>query len=282
MYNVGLILEGGGMRGAYTCGVLDFFMDKQIDFSSIYGVSAGACHGCSYISKQRGRAFDILYKYAGDKRYMGMGSLLKTGCFFNYDFSMHQIPESLHPFDYETCDNHPGAFYAVATNLETGKGEAIRVKNMREELDAVWASASLPLLAKIVYFNGVPYLDGGIADSIPIDISREMGNARNVVVLTRDASYRKEPSSMTSIMKLVYGKYPNFIEATKNRHTQYNQTLEDIRAGVTAGNTFVIQPAKPVSVGRLEKDPEKLKALYDAGYEDAKACKDALLTFLNQ
>ncbi len=280
MNNIGLILEGGGMRGAYTCGVLDFFMDEGIDFSSIYGVSAGACHGCSYVSKQRGRAFEVLHKYAGDKRYMGFGSLLKTGCFFNYDFSMHEIPEKLHPFDYAASDKYEGTFYAIATNLKTGKAEALPVKNMREELDAVWASASLPLLAKIVYYNHIPYLDGGIGNSIPLSISREMGNTKNVVVLTRDESYKKGPNSMLPIIKMLYRKYPNFIETTKNRHIHYNQTLADIKQGVKDGNTFVIQPTIPVEVDRLEKDSGKLKALYDAGYQDAVNLKDKLLSFL--
>ena len=188
MINAGLILEGGGMRGAYTAGVLDYFMENGMQFSECYGVSAGACHLCSYMSDQAGRALRISINYLDDKNYCSTHSLLTTGDLFNVEMCYDTIPNKLDIFDYDAADRYPGNCYAVVTNLETGRAEYLPLKNMRRDLTAVQASASLPLVSKNVEFNGKVYLDGGMADSIPIRQSIRSGNKKNIVVLTRPQS----------------------------------------------------------------------------------------------
>ncbi|MBR6222028.1 MAG: patatin family protein [Lachnospiraceae bacterium] len=282
MYNAGLILEGGGMRGAYTTGVLDYFLEHDIDFKEVYGVSAGACHATSYLSKQKGRSFEVLYKFVDDKRYMGIKNLISTGYLFGYDFTMKEIPERLVPFDYKAFDQNPTRFYSVAAEMNTGKAEALEVKTFKQDMDAIWASSSLPLISKLVRFKGKDYLDGGIANSIPLNLSRKHGNKMNVVILTRDPEYRKTPNKLMPLIAFKYRRYPAFVRAMARRHVMYNRTLEYIKNGVKAGKVFVIQPKTSVDVGRLEKDPKKLKKLYEQGYADAKESSERLNTFLDR
>lgn len=168
MYQAGLVLEGGGMKGMYTAGVLDFFLDKGLDFSSVYGVSAGACHMCSYLSKQRGRALDVGIDYLDSKKYCSVESLLTTGDLFNVKTAYHLIPEYLNPYDYAAFDRYEGRAYAVVTNIVTGKPEYLRIRDMKKDIDAIRASASLPLVSRNVKIGGKLYLDGGIADAVPI------------------------------------------------------------------------------------------------------------------
>ncbi len=282
MFNAGLVLEGGGMRGAYTAGVLDYFLDHGIDFKEVYGVSAGACQGANYIAKQKGRAFDVIYRYVDDERYMSFKNLIKTGFLFDYDFTMREIPDRLMPFDYKTADENPSRFYAVVTEMTSGKAEALRLRNFKKDMDYVWASSCLPLISKLCKINGKEYLDGGIANSIPLNMSRKNGNKFNVVILTRDPEYKKTPNRLMPLIAFKYRRYPAFVRAMARRHVMYNSTLEYIQKGVKAGKVFVIQPKTPVDVGRLEKDPKKLKKLYEQGYEDARASADKLMTFLNK
>ena len=280
MFNAGLVLEGGGLKGVYTSGVLDFFLDKGIEFSSCYGVSAGACNLCSFLSKQRGRAFHVNIDYLDDKNYCSVYSLLKTGDLFGVDMCYHKIPDELYPFDYKTYDQYRGTFYSVVTNIESGQPEYIPIKDMKKDIDAVRASASLPLVSRNVSYHDRLYLDGGISDAIPLKKSMEDGNHKNVVVMTKEIGYRRNPSSMTSLIKLRYRKYPKVYELMKNRHIAYNETLDFIEEQVKRGNAFLIQPKKKSDVGRIEKDRVKLQALYEEGYQEAAESYEDLLKFL--
>ncbi len=280
MFQAGLVLEGGGFKGVYTSGVLDFFLDKGIMFSSCYGVSAGACSLCSFLSGQRGRAYHVTVDYLEDKNYCSLYSLIKTGDLFGADMCYRKIPEELYPYDYETYEKYQGTFYSVVTNIESGQPEYIPVKDMKNEIDAVRASASLPLVSRNVSFQGKLYLDGGISDAIPLRQSIRDGNRKNVVIMTKEVGYRRKPSSMTSLIKLRYRKYPKVHELMKNRHAAYNETLDFIEEQVKKGSTFLIQPRKASEVGRIEKDRVKLKALYEEGYQEAKECYEDLMKFL--
>lgn len=276
----GLILEGGGMRGSYTAGVLDFFLDKNIEFDSVYGVSAGSINACNFISKQKGRTLSINTDYLKDKRYASLHSLITTGDYFGVEMCYDLIPNELNPFDYETFDSYEGNFYAVITNCITGKAEYKLIKDMREDIKYIRASSSLPMMARDVIIDGIPYLDGGISDSIPIYQSRKDGNKKNVIILTRDASYRKKPNELLSIIKVKYKKYPELVKSIARRHLVYNKTLEYIKRLEEAGKVFVIRPEKTVEISRLEKDREKLIELHREGYLEAKKKYNELQNFL--
>lgn len=282
MINSGLVIEGGGMRGIYTAGVLDFFMEKNLYFNNCYAVSAGACHASSYFSKQIGRSLKVTLDYINDKRYCSVNSLIKTGDMFGAEMLYNIIPNELVLYDYDTFNKFNGNFYSVVTNCKTGKPEYIKVQDMKRDIVAVRASSSLPLLSRIVDINGEEYLDGGITDSIPLKKSIEDGNKKNVVILTRDKTYRKNKTSFLHIFKLKYKKYPNLIKAIENRYVMYNNTIDFIEEKRKKGEIFVIQPKSPVNIGRLEKDKVKLKSLYDQGYNDAKESYEDLIKFIEE
>ena len=256
------------MKGVYTSGVLDFFLEKGIEFSSCYGVSAGACSLCSFLSKQKGRAYHVNVDYLGDKDYCSLYSLLKTGDLFGAQMCYYRIPDELYPYDYAAYDRYQGTFYSVVTNIETGEPEYIPIKDMKKDIEAVRASASLPLVSNNVSYHGKLYLDGGISDAIPIKRSIEDGNRRNVVIMTKEVGYRRKPSSAAKLIKLKYRKYPKVYELMKNRHIAYNRTLDYLSEQVKTGNAYLIQPTHKSEVGRIEKDKQKLEALYQEGYLD--------------
>ncbi len=280
LVNAGLVLEGGGMRGVYTAGVLDLFIDKGLYFKNCYGVSAGATQCCSYLSKQRGRALKLNVDYMKDKRYASFRNLLKEGNYFGRKFTMETIPNELEPYDYDQYMKTGANFYAVATECKTGEPAYLKIENMRQDIDKVWASCTLPLLSKMVHVDGKEYLDGGMSDSIPVLKAMADGNEKVIVVLTRDADYRKSPNKMIGLIKMKYRKYPGLVKDMKERHIRYNETLETLEKLEKEGKIFVIRPKKKVEVGRLEKDGEKMTALYDCGYEDAKECFEQLVKYL--
>lgn len=269
MYQAGLVLEGGGMKGVYTAGVLDFFLDKGIEFSSVYGVSAGACHMCSYLSKQRGRALEVCVDYLDTRKYCSAESLLTTGDLFNVNMAYHLIPEYLNPYDYSAFDKYAGKAYAVVTNIETGKPEYLRIRDMKKDIDAIRASASLPLVSRNVKYKEKLYLDGGLSDAVPICKSVLDGNKKNVVILTKEEGYVRMPSSHLGLLKLRYLRYPKVYELMANRHISYNDTMDYLKKQQENGQAFVLRPKKKSAVSRIEKDTEKLKALYEEGYRDA-------------
>lgn len=280
----GLVLEGGGMRGAFTTGVLDFFLDsldKEFSFHSCMGVSAGAIHACSFLSKQKGRGFETNIDYLEDEQYGSFKNLIKTGDLFDAEFCYKTIPEELNPYDYKTFEENPTDFYAVVTNCRTGEAEYKKITDMHKGIYFVRASGSLPLVSRTVWIQKQPYLDGGIADSIPIKKSEELGNEKNVVVLTRDRGYRKGPNKLIPMAHLRYGKeFPKLVEQMKNRHIRYNETLEYLYQEEEKGNVFIICPKELVEIGRIEKNKEKLKELYQHGYNTAGKQYEELKKFL--
>ncbi|MBQ4557057.1 MAG: patatin family protein [Clostridia bacterium] len=264
----GLVLEGGGVRGIYTAGVLDVFMEHGISFDGVIGVSAGAIHGCSFLSNQNGRSIRYYKKYCKNPRFMSMKSWIKTGDVVEAEFCYHELPEKLDPYDYAAFDENGIPFYVVCTDLDTGMAEYIRITDMKEEIDCLRASASLPYFSRIVEINGKKYLDGGCTDSIPVKAFCDMGYESNVVVLTRPIDYRKK-KEQTLLAKLVYRKYPKFVKALLDRHTEYNKTVEKIISMEKNGDVFVIRPENSLDIGRLEADPEKIQRVYDTGRADA-------------
>ena len=282
MIEAGLVAEGGGMRGVYTAGVLDYFMEKNLYFDDCYGVSAGACHISSYVSKQIGRSMKVTLDYINDKRYCSINSLIKTGDMFGVEMLYDLIPNKLELYDYDTFNKFKGNFYSVVTNCKTGKAEYIKIKDMKKDIIAVRASSSLPLLSRIVEINGKEYLDGGITDSIPIKKSIKDGHKKNVVILTRDKTYRKSKPKFLSLLKFKYKKYPNLVKAIENRYKMYNETLDFLEEEKAKNKVFIIQPKLPVKISRIEKDKDKLKELYDQGYEDAKELYEDLMKFLEE
>ena len=282
MIEAGLVVEGGGMRGVYTAGVLDYFMEKNLYFDDCYGVSAGACHISSYVSKQIGRSIKVTLDYINDKRYCSVNSLIKTGDMFGVEMLYDLIPNKLELYDYDTFNKFKGNFYSVVTNCKTGKAEYIKIKDMKKDIIAVRASSSLPLLSRIVEINGKEYLDGGITDSIPIKKSIKDGHKKNVVILTRDKTYRKSKPKFLSLLKFKYKKYPNLVKAIENRYKMYNETLDFLEEEKAKNEVFIIQPKLPVKISRIEKDKDKLKALYNQGYEDAKEIYEDLMKFLEE
>lgn len=266
----GLVLEGGGMRGVFTCGVLDYFMDKKIRFPYTIGVSAGACNGLSYMSGQRGRAkfsnIDLLEQYD----YIGVKYLFKKRNIMDFDLLFGEFPEHILPYDYDAYFSSPGRYVMVTTNCRTGRANYLEEKKDKKRIiDIVRASSSLPYVCPITYVDDVPMLDGGIVDSIPLLRSMEDGNEKNVVVLTRNRGYRKTSKDM-KIPHFIYKKYPRLRVALSNRCKAYNQQLEMVERLEDEGKIHVIRPEKPVVVDRIEKDVNKLRDFYQEGYECAK------------
>lgn len=278
----GLLLEGGAMRGLYTAAVLDVWMQNNILFDGIMGVSAGALFGMNYKSKQPGRALRYNKKYAGDKNYMGLYSLLTTGDIMNRDFCFRRIVRELDPVDFDTYRRSKEEFYAVVTNMETGQAEYIKIDDLSnaDQIEYLRASGSMPFVSKPVCVNGKKYLDGGIADSIPIDKMLSFGYDRVVVVLTRPEHYRKKKTNAL-MPKLYYRKYPALAEAINNRYVVYNRQLEKVNELEKAQKAFVLRPSRLVPIKRLEKDPEKMQEMYNLGREDAARTLQALAAYLN-
>lgn len=269
--NTALILEGGGLRGVFTCGVLDCFMDKGIRFPFTVGVSAGACNGLSYMSGQRGRAKSSNIDLMDKHHYVGFKYLLTQGCIMDYKLLFEDFPEKIIPYDYEAYFANTDRFVMVTTNCLTGKAEYLEEKSdSKRVMDIVRASSSLPYVTKITYVDGVPMLDGGIADPIPVEYAQSQGYERMVVVLTRNKGYRKNEKQLP-VPKFIYRKYPELRKTLASRNAQYNRTMEMIERLEEEGLMTVIRPVHPIEVDRMEKDTDKLRALYQEGYELAES-----------
>lgn len=265
----GLILEGGGMRGVFTCGVLDNFMDRGIRFPYTIGVSAGACNGLSYMSSQRGRGkfsnIDMLEKY----HYIGFKQLLTKGNIMDFELLFHTFPEKIVPYDYERYAQIEERYEMVTTSCLTGKACYYEEKNdPKRIIDIVKASSSLPFVCPVAYVDGEPMLDGGIADSIPLRRAQELGYDNNVVILTRNKGYRK-PDKPTSIPPFFYRKYPALKEAIRRRNALYNEQISLVEELEDRGKLVVLRPQKPIEVDRMERDTRKLLDLYEEGYNVA-------------
>lgn len=282
MSKTALILEGGGMRGAYTAGVLDYLMERDVLFDTVYGVSAGALNGANYKAHQIGRGLRTFAAYLHDERYAGPQHLMKTGDWFNIDFSYNTIPNQLDPADYDTFAASPVELYSVVSNVETGKAEYIKINDLHTQMDQLRASATLPIISNIVEADGKKYLDGGSCDSIPLKKSIEDGHVKNLVILTQHRGYTKKPSANRYACRVMYNKYPQFVKAMDNRHYMYNRQLKYTYEMEKRGKAFVIQPTKQVDVSRLEKNPAKLVELYHQGKLDSERNFDALMEYLKK
>lgn len=284
MSKSGLVLEGGGQRGIYTAGVLDVFMENNIEVDGVLGVSAGAVHGLSYVSRQPGRSIRYNLKYRNDKHYMSLYSLITTGDICGEQFCYHEIPEKLDPLDYQAFVENPTKLYVCCTNLETGEPEYLLCDDMRNpvNVDKIRASASLPLVSNIVEVDGMKLLDGGVADSIPVFAFRRMGYRKTIVVLTRPEGYIKEPDKLIRIEAGKYRDYPEFVRKCYMRHLYYNKTLEKLAELEKEGKVLVIKPSVTIDISRLEKKPEMIQAMYDLGVSDATEKLEQVRQFLGE
>ncbi|EFM99707.1 patatin-like phospholipase family protein [Actinobacillus pleuropneumoniae] len=278
---IGLVLEGGAMRGMFTAGVLDVFLDENIHIDGAVTVSAGALFGINYPAKQRGRVLRYNLKYLNDKRYMGLHSLLTTGNIVNRDFAFYELPFTLDPFDQETFAQSQFDFWVTLTNVESGEAEYVKIRDAFTQMEALRATSAMPMVSKMVEIDGKKYLDGGIAGSIPLQKCIELGYDKIIVILTRPLDYRKKPSS-TALFKWFYRKYPKLIERWQNRYAEYNQAVEQVIKLQEQQKIFVIRPSQTLAISRLEKDPNKVKAMYDLGVNDAMQLMPSLKRFLSE
>lgn len=276
----GLVLEGGAMRGMYTAGVLDVFLENGIHFDGVMGVSAGAIAGCSFVSGQRERTIRYNLAYCRDKRMMSLYSLITTGDLVGTQFCYHDIPERLDPFDKEAFQSSPTRFYVTCTNLETGEPEYLLLQDPERQIDYMRASASVPYVSRIVELEGKKLLDGGCSDSVPVRKFQELGYGRNVVVLTRPADYRKKPGKV-SLAPVFYRQYPEFVRRLRNHPQEYNRMVEDIQRMEREGQIFVIRPETPLEIGRMCHDPEKIRNAYRRGREDGERKLASMNRWLN-
>lgn len=265
-----LVLEGGGMRGIFTCGVLDYLMDNKISFPYSVGVSAGACNGLSYMSHQRGRGkysnIDLLAKY----KYIGIRPLLKKRGLIDQQLLFHRFPDRILPYNYKAYAENPGRFEMVTTDCLSGRPCYWEEKyDEKRIIDIVKASSSLPYACPIIYVDGKPMLDGGIVDSIPLQRAFDQGHDNCVVVLTRNKGYRKSDKEVM-VPRFIYKEYPRLRVALRNRNKVYNEQLELVERLEDEGKIKVIRPLKPIVVDRMETNVRKLTDLYEEGYECAK------------
>lgn len=275
----GLVLEGGAMRGLFTAGVLDVFLDEQIQVNGMVTVSAGALFGVNFPAQQRGRVLRYNLKYLNDKRYMGLHSLLTTGNVVNRDFAFYELPFTLDPFDQTTFSQSNIDFWVTLTNVETGEPEYIKITDAFAQMETLRATSAMPMVSKMVEVDGQRYLDGGIADSIPLQKTFALGYDKIIVVLTRPLDYRKKPSSMM-LFNLIYRKFPKLCQRWANRYLEYNQAVERVIELEKQGKIFVIRPSVDLQISRLEKDLTKVQAMYDLGMSDAKKQIQALKDYL--
>lgn len=275
---LGLVVEGGGVRAMYAAGVLDVLSDLPIHFDGVIGVSAGAIHGCSFVSGQKGRSLRYYKRFISDDRFFSLKTLIKTGNIVDTQFCYHDIPEKLDIFDEAAFEASGTRFFAGCSNVETGKPEYLELKNMFEEIEGLRASASLPYLSKIVEFRGLKLLDGGCVDRIPVKAFQKMGFDRNVVVLTQPRTHKVKDRDAW-LAPLFYRQYPQFCQAFKGSSQTYEETQRYIEAEEKAGRVFVIRPQASLNVGRLTRDPEAVQYAYDCGVKDAQAKLNDLLNW---
>ena len=279
---IGLVLEGGGMRGLFSAGVLDALLDlKELSVNGIVGVSSGALFGVNYVSKQKERAVRYNKKYADDKRYMGLHSWITTGNAVNKDFAFYELPYKLDVFDNETFKKAETDFYVVMTNVESGKPEYVLIEDAFAQMEYLRATSALPFASKIIEINGKKYLDGGISDSIPIDFCESLGYDKIIAVLTRPEGTYKE-DKLGFLYKLVYRKYPNLVNSLLNMATDYEKVLAKIKDLENKGEIFVVRPPEVLKIGRLEKNRDKIQKVYDIGLNTGLKELNNIVKYLNK
>ncbi|MYL48899.1 patatin family protein [Halobacillus litoralis] len=281
MDDVGLVLEGGGMRGAYTAGVLDFFLDEGIHIPYVVGASAGACNGSSYVARQRGRNYEVIVEYGAHPEYISYKRMITKRQLFGMDFIFDKLPNQLVPFDYDTFLQQKTRFVVGTTDMKTGEPVFYdRFPDRESLLKVIRASSSLPMVAPSIQYDGRELMDGGIADPIPMQASKRDGNKKHVVVLTRNDGYIKGRMKGGWYFNRKYRQFPLFAKALLERHVRYNQQLQKVKEAEQNEEAFVIRPLKPLKVSRIERNRDRLHDLYAQGYEEAVAHASRLERFL--
>lgn len=281
MDKVGLVLQGGGIRGVYTSGVIDFFLDKGIRFPYVIAVSAGACNGAAYISGQRGVGKNMHDKYVRDKRFMGLRNLYRDGSFFGMDFIFDEVPRKFENFDFDAFNSAEQDFIVVATDCISGKPVYLRKNSCSDMFKAIRASSSLPFLAKKVSLDGLELLDGGMGDPIPIKKSMEDGNDKNVVILTGRMEHQRKPRLIPFMAKRFYPEHSELKEAICNGYNLFNETLDFIDELSRDKRAYVIQPSKDIRTRLIERNSRKLNMLYELGYMDGENAYEDIISYLN-
>ena len=276
-----IVLEGGALRTIFSSGVCDGLLEADLLPDYVIGVSAGIAYGVSYVSRQKGRNLEIVTKYANDKRYMGVRNLLDPSnrCYFGLRFTYETIPNELVPFDYDTFAAYPGEVEAVVTNLESGQAEYLPVPRRDNGFLLLQATCAMPLLFPIFRLNGMPCLDGGSSDGIPYRRAFDMGCDRVVVVLTRERSYRRQPEKLQRLIDLRYHRYPNFCETMRTRAERYNACREELFQLEKEGKVLLIAPESTQGFSRVERDLDKIRALWKDGYDQGLARSGEIRTF---
>lgn len=280
-HRLGIVVEGGGIRGIYAAGVLDVLSDLNLPVKGVIGVSAGAVHGCSFVSGQQGRSLRFYKRFCGDDRFFSFKTLIKTGNIVDTQFCYHDIPYLYDPFDNDTFKNSGIAYYVTCTNVETGEPEYLHLTDMEKEIDGLRASASLPYVSQIVEFRGKKLLDGGCSDRIPLKAFEKLGYDRNIVISTQPREHKVKDRD-AYLARLFYRKYPQFCETFAQSPVAYEQTQKDIDEASQKGNAFVIRPQASLGIKRLTHDPQDVQRGYDAGRRDALALVPALKNWIRQ
>lgn len=280
MNRTALILEGGGFRGLFTSGVLDYFLEKELKFPYVIGVSMGACNGASYISNQHGRNKIVNTAFVNDSRYMSYKRLFMKGEFFGMDFIFNTIPNGIVPYDFDAYNASDQTFKVVVTDIRRGEPVYLDNKSNMNLMDALQASASLPFISKPVWIDGKPCLDGGISDSIPIQKALEDGYEKFVVILTQPRAFVKEGTRAGRMAKVMYRSYPVMERLLGERHDNYNKARSLIFELEKEGRAFIIEPQRKIPAGRIEKDKDVLFQSFEMGYEEAKRANEELRMFL--
>ncbi len=276
----GLVLEGGAMRGLWTAGVTDVMMEHDIWPDGLIGVSAGAAFGCNIKSRQIGRAIRYNTRFAKDARYSGLRSLLFSGDYFNAEFGYHIVPKEYDIFDIETFQQNPMQFTVVCTDVLTGKAVYHDIDHVDfDELEWLRASASMPLASKVVKVQGYQLLDGGVADSIPLEYFEQQGYTRNVVILTQPKGFVKEPNKLMPIMRIALRKYPHMLKAMEKRHLMYNRELDYVAKAEAEGRCLVIRPEGKIPIGHISHNPDKMRNVYELGRRDGEKYIERIRAF---
>ncbi|MEH7110257.1 patatin-like phospholipase family protein [Bacillus sp. JJ1764] len=277
----GLVLEGGGMRGVYTAGILEYFLEQDLFFPYVIGVSAGACNAASYLSKQKGRNKTVTIEYANDPRYISWKNYFRNRQIFGMDFIFDEIPNKYVPYDYDAFYNSTSEFVVGTTDCVTGEPVYYKRQDYQKDLLTVLrASSSLPFIAPEVSFKDKLLLDGGISDPIPIRQAQKDGFTKNIVVLTRNEGYAKKPSKFHFMVERKYPEYTGLQKSLRDRYEIYNNTISYLIEEEKKGNVFLIRPSVPLKVGRIERNPQRLMELYQQGYQDAKALKESIMEYI--
>lgn len=282
MGKTGLVLEGGGQRGIYTAGVLDYLLEAGIRVGYVIGVSAGAACATAYLSGQKGRNYNVFIGSAGKKRYLSAGNYFSQGSVFGLKYVFDELPNGALPLDFEAADRSGIEFTVVATDCRTGLPFYKKIDRMREGMEYLMASSAVPLVSRIFRLHGEKLLDGGASDSIPVEKSIADGNEKNIIVLTKSEGYSlREPTRASRLLtSLMYGRYPAFKASLLTRHESYNKSLALVERLEREGKALLLRPSRPMPVGKFEKDRDRLIALYDTGYEDARSRDAEIRNFI--